>query len=202
MRTALLAAAFALLPVVGAMADILEEGMGIIYGKDHAFSLQAPKGWMLDNESGVDQGVRAVFYPKGSNWADSKVVAYARSRPKTDQIATADDAAKAVIEDFHAHGSPKYDGKRIKTMKADSGREVVIYHFSGDQWGNSEAVAYFVEEKTVNFLVLTSRDAKVFADALPAFEALAKSYIFMGDHPMDKEGAEPKKQPGKKKPAK
>lgn len=194
MRTALLRALFALLLVPGACAEILEEGTGIIYGKDHAFSLTAPKGWILDNESGVGQGVRAVFYPKGSTWAKSEVVAYARARPKTDKIATADDVAKAVVEDFHAHGSPKYEGQRVKTFKADSGREVVIYHFSGDQWGNSEAVAYFVEDKTVNFLVLTSRDAKTFADSLPAFEALAKSYIFMGDHPLDPKTAESRKK--------
>jgi hypothetical protein len=193
----------ALLLAPWAPAAILDEGTGIIYGSDHAFSLRAPKGWVLDNESAVDQGIRAVFYPKGSSWADSKVVAYARARPKTDKITNADDVAKAVVEDFHAHGSPKYEGKKVQPLKTESGREAVIYHFSGDQWGNSEAVAYFVEDKTVNFLVFTSRDAKTFADSLPAFEALAKSYIFMGDHPIvEKEGAAPKKAAPKKKSGK
>ena len=34
---------------------------GIIFGKDHAYVLTAPKGWVLDNQSGVDQGIHAVF---------------------------------------------------------------------------------------------------------------------------------------------
>ena len=165
-------------------ANITEEGFGIVYGADHAFSLKAPKGWMLDNESGVNQGVHAVFYPKGSSWKDSVVVAYARARAKTDKIVTADDAAKFVVEDFHANGSPNYQGKRIKTIKCDSGNEAVIYYFSGDQWGNSEAVAYYVETRTINFVTLTSRDRDAFENALPAFEQLAASYTFMGDGPL------------------
>ena len=164
--------------------SITEEGSGIVYGDDHAFSLKAPKGWMLDNESAVRQGVHAVFYPKGSTWRDSTVVAYARARPKTKEIATAEAVARHVIADFHANGSPKYQGKYVKTIKTESG-EAVIYHFSGDEWGNSEAAAYFVETKTINFVTLNSRNRKVFEESLPAFEQLAASYTFIGDTPSD-----------------
>lgn len=189
-----LAASLLLASTGSGLAEILDEGVGIVYGADHAFSLKAPKGWVLDNESGVDQGVHAAFYPKGGTWAESTIIAYARARPKTEKIATADDAAKAVVADFHANGSPGYKAKRVKTFKADSGREAVIYHFSGDEFGNSEAVAYFVEEKTVNFVVINSRDAKVFADSLEAFDALAKSYRFMGDEPLEADTSEPAKE--------
>jgi len=180
-------------------ADILVEGTGIIYGGDHAFSLKAPKGWVLDNESGVGQGIHAAFYPKGGDWADSIVIAYARGISKKEGLATADDAAKLVVEDFRANGSPKYEAKRGKTLKTDSGREAVIYNFSGDEFGNSEAVAYFVEEKTINFVVINSRDPKVFVDSMEAFELLAKSYIFLGDKPMQNDKTEPVKEdkPGK-----
>ncbi len=184
MKTTLLILASVLLLGLPARADILEEGVGIVFGGDHAYSLKAPKGWVLDNESGVDQGIFAAFYPKDGNWADSALVAYARARPKTDKIVTADNAAKASIEDFRANGSPNYEGKRIKTLKTSSGREAVIYHFSGDEWGNLEAVAYFVEEKTINFVVLTSRDAKLFAGSADTFDALVGSYVFLGDKPM------------------
>jgi len=61
--------------------NIIEEGNGIVYGSDYAFGLTAPKGWMLDNESGVSQGMHAVFYPKGGSWKGSTIVAYASSPP-------------------------------------------------------------------------------------------------------------------------
>jgi len=165
-------------------AEITERGLGILYGSDHAFALRAPNGWMLDNESGVEQGLYAVFYPKGTNWRDSVVVAYARARERTQEIASAADAVRDTIDDFHASGSPNYHGRRIKTVKIDGGKEAVIYHFAGDQWGNSEAVAYYVEKKTINFIVLTSRDPQAFDRALPAFKALVRSYVFMGDDPL------------------
>ncbi len=142
---------------------------------------------MLDNESGVQQDAHAVFYPKGSNWKDSAIVAYACARLKTDKITTADDAAKAFVEDFHANGNPQYKAKRIKKITTTTGKEAVIYHFTGDKWGNSEAVAYYIEDKTINFVVLNSRDPKLFADSLGSFEALAKSYMFVSDHPIETE---------------
>lgn len=165
-------------------ASIIEQGTGIVYGEDHAFKLTAPRGWILDNESATRQGVHAVFYPKGSSWKDGVVVAYARSRPKTDEIRTAEDAANFVVEDFHTHGSPNYKANWIQSIKTASGKDAVIYHFSGDRWGNTEAVAYFVEAKTINFITLTSRDRKAFEESLPAFEQLAASYVFVGDSPL------------------
>jgi len=181
------------------LGNIVEEGNGIVYGDDHAFGLTAPKGWMLDNESGVSQGMHAVFYPKGGSWRGSTIVAYASSRPRTKKIATADDAANFVVEDFHANGSPKYKAKRVKTIKTEMGQTAVIYHFSGDQWGNSEAVAYYVEDKTINYIVLTSRDPKKFADSLDSFDELAKSYFSLGDDPFGKTKPSTNRKPKTKK---
>ena len=178
---------------LGASGSITEGGSGMVYGRYGAFNLTAPKGWMLDNESAVDQGIHAVFYPKGSNWADGAVVVYAQARPKEGKIQTPDDVAKNTVATFRADGSPKYDGKRVKVLKTEGGTEAVIYHFEGDQWGNHEAVAYFPEAKAINFLVLTARNGKDFKDALPAFEELVKSYVFLSDKPVKPKEAGAKK---------
>jgi hypothetical protein len=197
MKTAFITTVAALsLALASAPASILEEGGGIVYGENYAFNLKAPKGWMLDNETAVGQGLDAVFYPKGSTWEKSVVVAYARAQTRTKEVATADDAAKEAIADFRAKGMAKYDGKRVKTIKTKAGKEGVIYHFSGDKWGNYEAMVYFVEEKTINLMVLNSRNRKAFEAALPAFDQLAESYGFMGDSPLKNNG--PKGTPEKK----
>ena len=175
----------ALLP---ASALIMEGGGGILYGQTYAFHVKAPKGWIFDNESGVQQGMDCVFYPKGQTWEDSPVIAYARARERTKEVQTADDAAKAAIDDFHARGNPKYEGKRVKTIKTKNGKEGVIYHFSGDKFGNYEAMVYFVEDKTINMVILNARKQKAFESALPAFEQLAESYVFLGDSPLKNGG--------------
>ncbi len=37
---------------------------GIVYGPKAAFNISAPEGWVLDNESGVNQGLPCVLYRK------------------------------------------------------------------------------------------------------------------------------------------
>jgi hypothetical protein len=179
----LLALCLASLPV---SALVQEAGLGIIYGTDHAFSLTAPKGWMLDNESGVQQGIHAVFYPKGKTWKNSPVIAYARSRPRTKKIQTTEDVVKDVVAMFHREGSPNYKAKKDGTITTASGKKADIYIYTGDEWGNSEAVAYFVEKKTINFVVYNSPKADDFRKSLDSFKTLAKSYTFMGDAPLKK----------------
>ena len=157
-------------------ADPLPEGYGIVYGDGYSFNIKAPKGWALDPQAGVQQGIPAVFYPIGKTWSDSPIVAYAQSRKKNAQVKTPDDAAKATIERFHAEGHSNYQGKRLKTLTTAAGKETVLYQFSGDKYGNSEVAAYFEEPDRINVLVMSTNDAKLFAQSLPAFDELAKSY--------------------------
>src|SRR5438445_10317130 len=51
---------------------------GIAYGPKAAFNISAAEGWVLDNESGVEQGLPCVLYPKGESWADARTVMYAK----------------------------------------------------------------------------------------------------------------------------
>ncbi len=162
-------------------ADVIPEGAGIIYGSDHVFALKAPKEWVLDNGSAVKQGLHAVFYPKDSTWKDSKVVAYARATPIDKKTKSAKDVVDRVLADFHANGSPNYKATKDKSIKLEGGKTGTIYKFSGDKWGNHEAVCYFKEEKTINFVVLSSRDKKAFDDAWKAFQQLCESYTYISD---------------------
>ena len=61
-------------------ADQILEGYSVISGKEFAFEVKAPVGWVLDNEAARQQGLNLVFYPTGTNWQTSKVVIYVRVR--------------------------------------------------------------------------------------------------------------------------
>ena len=181
LRRILLTLLLALLPLVG-HAAITEGGVGILYGPDHAFSFQAPPGWMLDNESGVNQGLHAVFYPKGTTWADAATVAYARAAAKDNEITDVPALVRFNVDSFHQNGSPKYQATFVKEIPLARGKRAVqVYHFTGDAWGNYEAVGYVDEARTIDFVVLSCRSKKAFDAALPAFEALLASYQFLTD---------------------
>jgi hypothetical protein len=179
------AACLVLLCCLGARAQDAEPrprdaaNAGIVYGKDHAFVIKAPDGWVLDNQSGVRQGLQAVFYPEGGSWKGSKAVMYVNGAGKS-----ADDTLEKFIERDVAGYREHSPGLRVSDGEAPplAGKErVIVKGFSGDRGGAFEAVAYVEESKVVVTLVLHARTPQDFADAMPAFRQLVSSYRFLSD---------------------
>jgi len=151
---------------------------GIIFGKDHAYVLTAPKGWVLDNQSGVDQGIHAVFYPEGGSWSDSKAVMYSRINDKTDKT------FQEVIDFDLKHMSqdaPNYKIEEKDPVTCTRGAKAHIKYLSGDRFNTFEAVGYIEEPKKVITIVMTSREEKNFKSSVDAFYELVKSYFWMTD---------------------
>ncbi len=170
---------------IAAMAGVLfgraaeggmPDGTGMLFGANHAFKFTAANGWILDNESGVQQGLHMIFYPKGFTWATSPVIAYGRSVAKTRSTRTIGDQVKTTLDDFHQQGSPKYQSEVGEQLKLRSGRVAQIYYFSGDRWGNYEAVGYIEEERSINFLVFNARNKEYFDRYIPDFKSILLTY--------------------------
>jgi hypothetical protein len=162
-------------------ADKLPGGSGIMYDSKagYCFTMTAPKGWILDNETVKDASVCAVFYPVGGSWGASATVMYINTRPKTNDAHGIDDVVKADIDDMHAHGSPGSKAAKIGEVKLRDGRVAEIYEYTGDAWGNFERTALIAEAKGINAVVLSARSQKAMEAALPAFGQLVASYRFM-----------------------
>lgn len=159
-----------------------ESGAGIVYGKKYAFLINAPAGWILDNESAASQGIYAVFYPKGSSWSKAPAVMYANAANKTTGGIT--NVQKLIDLDVakFKKKNPKIVITEGQPLKTADGKIAQVRLFRGDQWGNHEAVAYIDEPTIVAILVLTSRSQTAFKESLPAFEKLVASYRFYTDN--------------------
>ena len=169
---------------VGMYAQGKEGSAGILYGEDHAFAFEAPKGWVLDTRSGVDQGLQAVLYPVGQTWQGSPVMAYPRARTRTGKVKTADQAVHSTLSEFRTNGSPHSKAIKMALIKIDVGRTAQVYYYTGDKWGNYEAAAYIEEPKTINFFIMSAKNKQIFEKSLPAYRSLVKSYIYLGDNPL------------------
>jgi len=151
---------------------------GILYDNGIAIVVSAPKGWVIDDESGVSAGLHAVFYPEGSSWQGSDTVMYAEIGHKDDcKTATVEkvmelDAGEPAV--FKLDVAVK-DGGLIRTTK---GKDAVVRVFSG---AVNEAVAYVDEEKAVVRLVLSSKTRKGLKEAMPAFREFVVTYLFVSD---------------------
>lgn len=173
--------ALLILSLTVATASAAEPQTGIVYGDSHAFFVTAPPGWVLDNQSGLRNGVHAAFYPEGSSWRDSPAVMYAngvtRSREETVDSFIADD-----IQTFRGR-APQIQVKEGSPIKTKDGRIALIRYFSGDQSGNHEAVAYIAEKKAFIVLALSARTQDAYQRSLQSFGELVRNYTFISDDP-------------------
>jgi hypothetical protein len=162
-------------PIVSHAEKILE-GFTVVRGKNFAFEVKAPRGWILDSEIGRSQGLNVVFYPTGTDWGTSKAVCYARVRTNDRRIRTIDDQIADTLENLHNSGSPNARADFAKTLITQDASRAKIYYYSGDKFGNFESTAYIQADGSIHFITLSARDQATFKEARNAFEALVTSY--------------------------
>lgn len=152
---------------------------GLLYGHDHSYYLTAPVGWIIDNQNGREEGMNAVFYPKGSSWSDAETVMYTT-------YVSFDSAKKETIGDIIASDSARFrqasSQSRVKKqipVDIGKGKKAIVYNFSMD--GNYETVAYMQEKKGVIVMVISSKNKNGCINNYKSFESLLKSYRFLTD---------------------
>lgn len=153
---------------------------GLVFFKQSSFLLSAPKNWVMDNEAGTGQGLPAVFYPQGSSWSKGASVMYANVWVKDDpKEETLEKIIEADVKNFKARSEnlKVTDGEALPTQKSD--KKATVKYFTGDPFGNHEAIAYIDEGNTVTMIVLTSRTKEDFEKSLAAFKELVASYSFL-----------------------
>jgi hypothetical protein len=167
---------FFLVTIWTARAEQILEGYAVVRGKDYAFQLKAPRNWVLDNEAGRDQGLNVVFYPKDSSWASSSAICYARARTLDATVKTIEDQVKDTLKTLRDDGSIGVEAKYIKTLTTRDASKAKIYYFTGDRFGNHQAVAYYQATVSIHFVTLSCPSRESFESSLPAFDALVTSY--------------------------
>ena len=149
---------------------------GIVYGPKAAFSVGAPEGWVLDNESGAQQGLPCVLYPKGQSWADAKTIMYAKIA--STQYEDVNEFVAVAIKEMKAkHGAPK---EKIASGKTHDGHDYFINEYPAtktySQW---ERVAYVQLPKAVAYIVLSSRDKTSYQKDSSALQEALKTFIYL-----------------------
>jgi hypothetical protein len=158
---------------------------GIVYGPKAAFKIDAPTGWVLDNQAGVEQGLPCVLYPKGESWADARTVMYAKIA--STQYEDAEEFASVAIKQMEkTRGKPK---EKIEQGKTGDGHSFFINQYPAtkgySQW---ERVAYVQLPKAVAYIVLSSRDQVSYRKDAPALRETLKTFVYL--EPKTESGAQ------------
>lgn len=166
---------FLMMPIYSS-ATIREKGTGLFFCEQSAFQIQACNNWVLDNESGIGQGVPMILYPKGETWKDSPVVIYGKSASK-EQAPSIEKQIDNTLKIFHnEYKSPNYKAEKKESIKLQNGKIAEIYYFSGDRFGNYEAGGYIEEDESINFLIMSARNEKAFKSSIIGFYEIVSSY--------------------------
>lgn len=153
---------------------------GIVYGAGHAFFIQAPRGWVLDNTRGVDQGLHAVFYPEGQSWTGADVVMYVNTAAREDDQTLGDFIEWELARSRER--SPGLVATPGTPVVTEDGRPTTVRHLTGDRWENHEAIAYLDEEAVFVMFVLSAKSKTLYDRSYDAFESLIGSYDFITEH--------------------
>ena len=157
---------------------------GIVYGPKAAFNIAAPEGWVLDNTSGVEQGLHCVLYPKGSSWADAKTIMYAKVASTQFEDVNAF-VAMAIKEMQKTHGKPK---EKIASGKTRDGHDYFINEYSAtksySQW---ERVAYVQLPRAVAYIVLSSRDESSYRKDSGVLQEVLNTFVYLEPESVQKQ---------------
>lgn len=170
-------------PAQGGGKSTKDDNCGMIYGKAHSFTFCAPKGWLLDNSIGNQEGIYAVFYPQGSSWDEanqSGSIMYINTFGKPDDQYT---IAKAMAFDAAdtKKQSPSSVAKQGDPIKLGD-LSVPVQVFSPGGFNRFEASAYIDSPKVIIMFVISSKTEEAFTRDYPAFIKLVQSYYFLSSN--------------------
>jgi hypothetical protein len=167
---------FFLVSSAGAVAVL--NGGGILYGGTAGFNLDAPKGWVFDNESGKPDGLYCVMYPEGGSWAKSPIVIYGNIGEAGEK--TLEQYIVADMDDMK---------QKVKNLKYTmSKRQVANKKFpfiAVDSYGINDAyerVLYVYAGKSVCMVVMSTKDRALFMKYRNAVYEVIKNIFYMEVH--------------------
>jgi hypothetical protein len=148
----------------------------IVYGSEAAVLFSAPEGWVIDNVSGLRQGLHCVIYPEGSSWEKAPAVMYI-TISLLKQEETIESSIAGDIDRFKSK-YPEVMVKEISPLITTSGQKVSFRIFYDGGYKYYECVGYASFENSLICYVLTCHNKKVLEQNLEIFKGLvAKSLI-------------------------
>lgn len=155
-------------------------GVAIIIGECHAWMIEAPEEWNLDQRGAKVSGLGAAFTPVGNSWSSSPVVMYANTIPKTFDSVT---VASTIARDSVRAAGAQALVKRQQPLGTIQGVEAEVCHIVRRDSSLFEAVAYINTPTAIALIVLSSKDIEDFNASLPSFARLVDSYEWITGDP-------------------
>lgn len=149
-------------------------GSGVVLGSKAAFQICAADGWVVDNKSGVSQGLHCVLYLKESNWVESPVIMYARvASPEYPEL---DEFIEFSYLQFKKQ-NPNFVREQLESMKV-SEYEAKIYRYEDAIYRSFEATAYIQVPNAICYIVYPTGNKEDYNKYLNSFKEVISSFQY------------------------
>ena len=148
---------------------------GTVYGPTSAFTIEAPTKWVLDDESGVSQGLHCVLYPAGSSWSDSPVAMYAKIA--SPEFRSHEGFAQWAIRKLRKE-EVGFHFKRIRTGMTQYGHPYFVNEYREPRRPRFERVAYIQLPDAVAVVVYTARTKSAFKADRERLDDVLRSFRY------------------------
>ena len=149
---------------------------GILYGANWGFAVTAPSGWFMDQETGAENYIYALFYEKGKKLGPTIPIVYVR----TSQLNASTDAEMTKYIDLDVCDLRKDSSNTAveRNLKLSNGSKLRAFDYN---YGNVqfETVAYQRYKDTCFLVILASRDKAKFEASVPKLKEVILSMKFM-----------------------
>ncbi|MCB0278211.1 MAG: hypothetical protein KDD94_01825 [Calditrichaeota bacterium] len=153
----------------------------IVHGKNLAYQITAPSGWLLDIYSGLNDNLPAVLYKPGSNWKTAKTVMYTNVAYLEESNQSYQTVIESDLKRFR-EGSAKILIEQKEPIEfSEVNKKADVYYFLDSDKLQFEAVAYLQEAKVVMMFVMASKSEDEFYENLDSFREFTLSCIFLTD---------------------
>lgn len=149
---------------------------GIIYNEEKIYTVSPPPGWILDNVSGSDIGLKFVVYPQ------DKTPNNASSTMHTHIFETEEDLNHFIEKDLKGLKGLKKDLiiKKATSIPLRNNKEAVLIDIENGFKGKKyERLAFFRDGNQIISFALFSNNKDEFINSLEPFKKFVKSYLFM-----------------------
>jgi hypothetical protein len=150
---------------------------GIIYGKDWAYTILAPKGWIWDSKTLAKQGIWGLFYSAETKFSPTTLHMYINPVSVAKDVSL-EEFIKEDISNFKRQNKSidyvfenEYLSKDKKSLK--------IYRLDDEQKKYFQYIGFAKYNKTIFIFVLSARSADERMKNKVAYEQLFDTFLYM-----------------------
>lgn len=148
---------------------------GIINGKGHLYTLDAPGGWRADAATGSSIGIPVMFIPVDAVGPDYPTIIYSQ------MLETRGQPSEKIIEQMVRMLKPQGEmGPDYvqPSLVLKSGREVLVRKLPPARDGHHQLLAFIAEKDWMVVVIQASDTAELLERNKPIFEKIVGSYVF------------------------